>query len=305
MRSFKTWLIILVFPLSAHAQLSVDAGKDSIYCHSDTVFLGGTPTASGGVAPYSYSWDVLPKPFTISGLPYFASDFLSDTTAPNPKIISFAGMNSFMTFTLTATDSVGSTGSDTITISESSWAIVPGQAQVNTFPGDTQEVNPGAFSGGFVPLVIDWGDSDSLLGPRYDSNYRYNYLPSRNVIIPQPAPGSNFKSYKMTVTDSIGCSIEIFSDQLFFIQNLGISSSIGKLIEVQIDHGQKFVSIWSKSIKISGISVFSNTGLKYQIAQNREHQKKITLRTDGLPPGIYFLMIQTGKGITSRKILLR
>ncbi len=40
----------------ALAQFAVDAGADQTICPGDNVILGGTPTASGGLAPYHYAW---------------------------------------------------------------------------------------------------------------------------------------------------------------------------------------------------------------------------------------------------------
>ena len=51
-------LVLLCFiTTQASAQLIADAGRDSIECiPSAGYMLGGNPTASGGVPPYSYDW---------------------------------------------------------------------------------------------------------------------------------------------------------------------------------------------------------------------------------------------------------
>ena len=47
---------------NCNAQLVAEAGPDKVICQYwygiDTATLGGNPTASGGVPPYTYSWEV-------------------------------------------------------------------------------------------------------------------------------------------------------------------------------------------------------------------------------------------------------
>ncbi len=48
--------ILLLFSVSSNAQFSCNAGNDFTFCPQSTYILGGNPVATGGVAPYTYSW---------------------------------------------------------------------------------------------------------------------------------------------------------------------------------------------------------------------------------------------------------
>lgn len=79
--------LALVRPLELHAQLTANAGNDRTICSGSTTNLGGSPTASGGQGPYTYSW----SPATG----------LNSTTVANPT----ATVNGATTYTVTITDS--------------------------------------------------------------------------------------------------------------------------------------------------------------------------------------------------------
>ncbi len=80
------FLVILSVP--TFGQLKVNAGNDTAVCISvsgfDTLELGGNPTASGGIEPYTYVWSTSYK---IGSHIYGASHFLDDSTSSNPKIV--------------------------------------------------------------------------------------------------------------------------------------------------------------------------------------------------------------------------
>lgn len=98
------FLIAILFFLYAFqnalfAQLTADAGPDQTICTGVmTATLGGSPTASGGTAPYTYSWTP-------------ATD-LSSSTVANP--IAFPTITT--TYTLQVTDAAFSTATDNVTI---------------------------------------------------------------------------------------------------------------------------------------------------------------------------------------------
>ncbi|MES2591783.1 MAG: gliding motility-associated C-terminal domain-containing protein [Bacteroidota bacterium] len=98
------FLLYSCFPLCA--QLSVDAGPDYIICPGESVFLGGAPSASGGLAPYTYSWS--------------PAGGLSNASNSNPS----ASPDDFVLYTLTVTDDTGAVQTDAVNITMSYIAYV-------------------------------------------------------------------------------------------------------------------------------------------------------------------------------------
>lgn len=96
------YLFSIIFSLfiikSAFAQFVVDAGVDKLICPGDTVILGGSPSAFGGKAPYTYSWS--------------PSSGLSDSSIANPSAIP----SDFTIYTLTVTDDTGAVKSEPVGI---------------------------------------------------------------------------------------------------------------------------------------------------------------------------------------------
>lgn len=80
------------------APLLAYAGPDARICLGESITLGGTPAASGGVPPYTYSWT------PPAGL--------NDPSAANPV----ATPGGTMAYTLTVTDHLGTMVSDMVTI---------------------------------------------------------------------------------------------------------------------------------------------------------------------------------------------
>jgi predicted GH43/DUF377 family glycosyl hydrolase len=79
--------------------VNANAGPDQTVTSGGSTVIGGSPTASGGIPPYNYSW----TPTTG----------LNDSTLANPT----ASPTSTTTYTVTVTDNKSCTGSDTMTLS--------------------------------------------------------------------------------------------------------------------------------------------------------------------------------------------
>lgn len=80
------------------AQLAASAGNDKTICPGGNTPIGGSPTASGGLAPYTYSW----SPATG----------LSATNIANP----IASPTSNTTYTVTVTDDTGAVQTSAATV---------------------------------------------------------------------------------------------------------------------------------------------------------------------------------------------
>lgn len=92
--------------------LVVDAGPDQVTCAGSTVLLGGSPTASGGIPPYTYAW----APGTG----------LSSATVANPT----ATATAYQQYILTVTDVAGCSSMDTTSV-DTSGMVVGGFQQFN------------------------------------------------------------------------------------------------------------------------------------------------------------------------------
>jgi gliding motility-associated-like protein len=93
-------LFIFCFCISnvSHAQVFANAGPDKEICPTGSAVIGGGPSATGGLPPYTYSWS------PASGL--------SSSTSPNPT----ATPSVNTTYTLTVTDDTGAVATDVVAV---------------------------------------------------------------------------------------------------------------------------------------------------------------------------------------------
>ena len=167
----------------------VNAGTDTTICAGSSVKVGGNPTASGAVTPYSYSWSP-----TIG---------VSNVTASNPLITPIATA----TYTVLVTDAHGCTGSDAVTITVHQAPVAnagPDQTLVACNADSVQIGGSPSASGGTGPYIYVWSpaagvSSDSIANPYV------SHLGSSSI-------------FTLVVTDSFGCSA---SDQV----NIAVTGS--------------------------------------------------------------------------------
>ncbi len=176
-------IIISVFLFSAAANstvLTVNAGANDTICPGTSVTLGGTPTATGGTAPYTYLWT--------------PSNNISSTTVSNP----IANPTAPTWYYLTVTDSTGATKKDSVFVDlDPIWAYNAGQ-DTSICIGSTVQIGGAAnsFAGGVTYL---WTPSTALDNPNAprpicSSTVTITY----SVTITSPNCPS--KSYSVTVT---------------------------------------------------------------------------------------------------------
>ncbi len=160
-----------------------DAGLDQEICEGGSTTLGGNPTASGGTAPYTYSW----SPTTG----------LNDPTAANPTVtLNAAGT---YTYTVTVTDSKGCTASDQVVVTVNPNPVADAGLDQEICEGGSTTLggNPTA-SGGTAPYTYSWSPTTGLNDPT-----------AANPTVTLNAAGTY--TYMVTVTDSKGCTA---SDQV-------------------------------------------------------------------------------------------
>jgi len=99
-KAMKTFVVIglLIGSLSNLKSQTADAGFDQTICEGSSITIGGSPTASGGLAPYTYSWA--------------PSTGLNSSVVPNP----IANPSVTTTYTVTVIDANATATSDVITV---------------------------------------------------------------------------------------------------------------------------------------------------------------------------------------------
>jgi gliding motility-associated-like protein len=96
----RKYFAILIFLITgifqSFGQLTVSAGDDKSVCPGTGVIIGGSPTASGGLPPYTYSW----QPTTA----------LNASNVANPV----CSLSTYINYTVTVTDDTGAVSSDVV-----------------------------------------------------------------------------------------------------------------------------------------------------------------------------------------------
>ncbi|MBN2541895.1 gliding motility-associated C-terminal domain-containing protein [bacterium] len=152
----------------------VDAGPDLILCYGDSVQIGGSPTATEGTPPYSYSWS------PTAGL--------NSSIIPNP----LASPETTTTYVVTVTDDSGLTNNDFMVVEVTRTYADAGEG-IEICPQDTVQL-------GGDPVA--YGDN-----PPFTFTWRNNRVPvwiSREEH-PLVSPDTT-TTYYLEVVDSIGCS---------------------------------------------------------------------------------------------------
>ena len=154
-----------------HPNPIADAGPDNGLCAGGTVNIGGSPAASGGTAPYTYTWT--------------PSTGLSAANIANPD----AGPAVTTTYLLTVVDTNGCSSSDSMTVTANDSPVANAGADVTIACGDSTQL-AGAATSGAAPYSFSWSPSTDL----------------SNAAIANPwASPSGLTAYGLTVTDSNGC----------------------------------------------------------------------------------------------------
>lgn len=178
MRTFLAALCVLLLSQALHAQIIVDAGKDTLQlCQGQTAQLGGSPTALGGRAPYRYQWD---PPLG-----------LSDPSSPNPIL---TALRSNQRYVLTVTDADGAVGRDTVVLIMFIPPRITAGGTIEVCVGKDVVLGgaPTAY-GGEPPYVFEWIGLPPSAQNATSSNPTF------------PADRVQQRSVILRVTDARGC----------------------------------------------------------------------------------------------------
>lgn len=170
----------LFLAVNAFAQVQANAGNNTIICPGTSCTLGGSPTASGGTAPYTYQW--------------FPSTSLSATTTANP----IANPSAPTWYYVVVTDAAGFSDTDSVGVDLYSIYAFNGGNDTSICIGGTATLGGvnNSFAGG---VTYSWSPNTALSSttdPRPVSSTTVTTMYS--VIITSPNCPS--KSYSVTVT---------------------------------------------------------------------------------------------------------
>ncbi len=167
-------LVLILSGTLALAQPVADAGPDKKICPGGSTGIGGSPTASGGVQPYTYSWT---PPF-----------FLSSTTISNPV----ANPTVTTTYYVTVTDANGDPSTDSMVVSIDSIAYFGAGKDTSICIGGSVQI----------------GDPDNKIA----SNTTYAWAPGgslNSTTVPKPIASPTVTTTYTLVITSQGCTPKI------------------------------------------------------------------------------------------------
>ncbi len=293
---FFITISILLSNASIQAQCVADAGVDTlIWCALDSTpaILGGNPSASFGIPPYSYTWYISEpyNPVPGSTLIFYASDFLSDTTMPNPIIIDYCGSGS-MKFYLKITDSLGCTNIDSCLVLSSVYNHHLGYWSVCIWKGDSVYLDIGSnLTGGIGQLTYLWRPNHGLTD---STSLEFWAKPDSSI------------AYYVTVTDSVGC-VGVASPLYYvFVYNVGIDEhTLNDDIKIYSNPSAGIFNISTSGIYDDfQINVFDING---KLIHNRttHNEKTIKLDLSSYPKGIYLIKLANKDFVKVEKVVLQ
>ncbi len=184
-------LFLILISTTTFGQLKINAGNDTTICVSamgiDIIEIGGNPTASGGIEPYSYTWSTN---YSIGSQFFGTSYFLDDSTNSNPKIVNYA-LDS-LRLKLMVTDNLGAKAEDSIAIRFSIFYYLTIDCIHFINQGDTVSLF-GNMGQGMGPLSYTWSPDYHISDTTASSPLAW---PDTSVI------------YRVYAVDSIGCVSE-------------------------------------------------------------------------------------------------
>jgi len=141
--SIIIFCFFIFYTSTIFAQLTANAGPDVTICPNAGIAIGGTPAASGGQPPYTYSWS--------------PSAGLSNSTIANP----IATPTTTTTYTLSLTDNTGGVTTDIVTVSLSYINNVSAGNDTSVCADSTVQIG-GLLNVNGMGVTYSWAPSSTL-----------------------------------------------------------------------------------------------------------------------------------------------
>lgn len=258
-------------------QCIADAGQDIIVCSDwnglDTLQIGGNPSASGGLPPYTYIWETEWK---VGSWTYTASDFLNDTTVANPSVIN-SGEN--LTFYLTVIDSESNICTDSVHVDFTNFGTHLGYVTYTIQQGDSIYLSGWEnVSGGFPPFEYLW---------------RPNHGLADSISLSFWAKPNSSIAYYLTLTDASGCSA--MGTPVYFVNVTPVSvdshesESIKTIVFPNPSKNLITISIEGSNTEIKTIEFFNSKG--QLLYKQKTKEKSVQIDTELLTKGLIFYKI--------------
>ncbi|MFT4754223.1 MAG: hypothetical protein ACI9GM_000769 [Salibacteraceae bacterium] len=281
--------------ISAQNPLTADAGPDLVICSTvedgiETHFIGGQPSATGGVPPYTYSWS-FSYPKSWSNDSSYASDFFNDTTLANPTVVwmEISNKSEIPPFVLMVTDANGNSAKDSVQILMSWFAGQLIEFYPHIILGDSFFVFFGPdVHGGVGPASYLWRPNNGLTDSTLSSDF---------YIKPDSA-----RSYYVTLTDSVGCTQRGNPNYIeFTIWPVGIEDGVPNInIKVYPNPASDYIQIEridnAKEEQFTLYDILGKVVLKTQLNSNNQ-----IIEVSSLARGSYSFVI----GDSTGKIILK
>ena len=287
--------------LGQGAASSCDSLKASAY-PSDTICLGsgiysasigGSPSASGGASPYSYSWNHIGSGSSVS-----------NSSGSNPTAIVNAKHTSFI---LTVTDSLGCVVIDTVVIDTNCISgVACSSFRVSATNRDTICVGNGIYTANI-------GGAPSAVGGNWPYSYSWSSMGTGSSVSNSSNPnpiatvGSRYSNFILTVTDAMGC---IEKDSV--VIDTACDNVITSIFENNFYSFSIYPNPAQNIFKISfddnnlGLVSLKIINLKGAVllTENRVYNNQL-INTSDLSEGVYFVVFyQNDIPINSKKLIL-
>jgi len=282
---------------NAICQCIANAGPDRVICTNDygvdTTQIGAIPAATGGIPPYSYTWEANYS-YTIGSttITKTASYFLNDTTIPNPLVITYAATP--VTFILTVKDSTGNICKDTAVIKFSKFIYTLSYLMFTITQGDSIFLNYGAnVFGNFPPFQYVWRPNHGLTDSTHLSFWA---KPEHSV------------AYYVTMTDSAGCSVKAAPYYCINVSGVGLEDVVPGNSKISVfpnpSHGTVTISVEHETHGDLLYEIFDIRGKLVKSIETKSRRLQLNPE-DELKGNLFYRITENGKILGLGKMIFQ